>query len=301
MDYAKLLDSLKQTFIHQDNFFFDKHVPEFKQDGKLLGDYFNQLAVEPRGDNPPRFYHSFSPFDVISNKAPHHAVVFEAGKVLLNIDFDDYVAMRTAAMNAILLIALGVDSLKDKRVLLFGSGRIAIEAVKVLSSRFNLSTVDVITRSGDPTKIKQATENTGVTIKPGSLDDISLYDMIICHTQSAAPVLKIEHIDQIKEGAILTSFISSTDHGELPDEIYDITKANIVTDWDKTIIGAKDMQRAESANLFSNREVMYLKGLLQMTDKVDQAKRYTVYRSTGTPIQNLAVLKELIDYSESTT
>ena len=105
MDYTKLVDSIKQIFIDQDNYFFDKHVPEFTKDGKFLADYFNQLAVEPRGDNPPRFYHTFSPFDVISNKAPHHAVVFEAGEQLLNIEFDSYVSMRTAAMSAVVLLA----------------------------------------------------------------------------------------------------------------------------------------------------------------------------------------------------
>ncbi len=95
MEYLELLASIKQTFIDQDQFFFDKHVPEFVKDGKFLGDYFNQLAVEPQGDKPPRFYHTFSPFDVISNKAPHYAVVFEAGELLLNIEFDSYVSMRT--------------------------------------------------------------------------------------------------------------------------------------------------------------------------------------------------------------
>jgi ornithine cyclodeaminase/alanine dehydrogenase-like protein (mu-crystallin family) len=296
IDYSKLLASLQQTFINQDQYFFDKHVPEFKQDSKFLGDYFNQLAVEPLGEKPPRFYHTFSPFDIISNKAPHHAVVFEAGELLLNIEFDNYVSIRTAAMNAVVLKALGIDSLANKKVLLFGSGRIATEAVKILASELALTNIDVITRSGDLTNIKTVTETTGVTISTGDMDNIGQYDVIIHHTQTTSPIISKEQLADIKQGAVLTSFISSTEHGEFPDEIYDSTKANIITDWQQSLLGAKDLKRALDARQFDEQDLIYVKDLL--TDKsIDQSKQYTVYRSTGTPIQNLAILKELLNDS----
>lgn len=293
MDYTKLLASTKQTFIDQDNYFFDKHVPEFTNDGKFLADYFNQLAVEPRGDNPPRFYHTFSPFDVISNKAPHYAVVFEAGEQLLNIEFDSYVSMRTAAMSAVVLQALGTDSLADKKVLLFGSGKIATESAKILASELGLTSIDVITRSGDLTKIKEATAASGLTINTGSLDSLSQYDVIITHTQTTEPVISKEQLVSIKQGAFLASFISSTEHGEFPDEVYDKAKANVITDWPQTLTGAKDLKRALDAGQLNEQDLIYLKDLF--TGKsIDTGKQYTVYRSTGTPIQNLAVLKELV-------
>lgn len=293
MDYTKLLASTKQTFIDQDNYFFDKHVPEFTNDGKFLADYFNQLAVEPRGDNPPRFYHTFSPFDVISNKAPHYAVVFEAGEQLLNIEFDSYVSMRTAAMSAVVLQALGTDSLADKKVLLFGSGKIATESAKILASELGLTSIDVITRSGDLTKIKEATAASGLTINTGSLDSLSQYDVIITHTQTTEPVISKEQLVSIKQGAFLASYISSTEHGEFPDEVYDKAKANVITDWPQTLTGAKDLKRALDAGQLNEQDLIYLKDLF--TGKsIDTGKQYTVYRSTGTPIQNLAVLKELV-------
>lgn len=294
MDYTKLLESIKQTFIDQDNYFFDKHVPEFTKDGKFLADYFNQLAVEPRGDNPPRFYHTFSPFDVISNKAPHHAVVFEAGEQLLNIEFDGYVSMRTAAMSAVILQALGTDSLADKRVLLFGSGKIATESVKILSSELGLKTIDIVTRSGDLSSITAATEATGITINQGNADDITGYDVIICHTQTTEPVFKKEQLATIKQGAFLASFISSTEHGEFPDETYDSDEAHIITDWEPTLTSAKDLKRSLDDRRFSKKEVVYVKDLLT-NNLIDGTKWYTVYRSTGTPIQNMAVLKLLVE------
>lgn len=293
MNYTQLLASIKQTFIDQDNYFFDKHVPEFVKDGKFLGDYFNQIAVEPLGDKPPRFYHTFSPFDVISNKAPHYAVVFEAGEQLLNIEFDSYVSKRTAAMSAVVLQALGVGSLADKKVLLFGSGKIATESAKILASEFGLTSIDVITRSGDLTKIKTATTGSNLSISTGDTNNIGQYDVIIAHTQTAEPLFSSEQLANIKQGALLASFISSTEHGEFPDEVYDGTTANIITDWEQTLTGAKDLKRALDAQKFDKQDLIYLKDLL--TGKtIDQNKQYTVYRSTGTPIQNLAALKLLV-------
>ena len=290
MDYSKLITRLQQTFIHQDDFFFDKHVPEFKKDGKFLGDYFNQIAVESFGEKPPRFYHTFSPFDVISNKAPHYAAVFEDGRRILDIEFDKYVSIRTAAMNAVLLKGLGVTSLADKKVLLFGAGKIATEAIKILASELVLVEIDIITKSGDLTRISGNIPN--VLIKAGDRDNIAQYDVIICHTQSKESILSEEDVSKIKQGAILTSFISSTEHGEFPDSIYNSAKANIITDWDKTILGAKDLQRAKDKGLFN--DPVYVKDLLS-GGLIDKSKQYTVYRSTGTPIQNMAILKELLE------
>lgn len=294
MDYSKLLDSIKQTFIKQDEYFFDKHVPELVKDGKFIGDYFNQLAIEPLGNKPPRFYHTFSPFDVISNKAPHHAVVFEAGELLLDTEFDGYVSMRTAAMSGVILQALGTSSLADKKVLLFGSGKIATESVKILASELGLKNVDIVTRSGDLSGITAVTEATDVTINQGNARKISEYDVIICHTQTSEPIISSEQLASIKQGAFLASFISSTEHGEFPDEIYDGSKANIITDWEQTLTGgAKDLKRAYEAGTFSDDNLTYVKDLLD-GKQLDQSKQYTVYRSTGTPIQNMAVLKELL-------
>lgn len=293
MEYKSLVASIKQAFINQDRYFFDKHVPEFVKNGKFLGDYFNNIAVEPFEDKPPRFYHVFSPFDVISNKAPEYAVIFENDELILQVDFDRYIALRTAAMNAIVLEALGVADLANKKVLLFGSGKIASEAVNILTSELGLAGIDVITKSGDLTKIKSATEQSGVSINTGDIGNIGDYDVIICHTQSTEPVISKEQLTSIKQGAVLTSFISSTEHGEFPDEVFNSTQANIVTDWQQTLEGAKDLKRALEAGQFNEQDLVYVKDLLHGKG-IDQSKHYTVYRSTGTPIQNLAALQLLV-------
>jgi ornithine cyclodeaminase/alanine dehydrogenase-like protein (mu-crystallin family) len=215
--------------------------------------------------------------------------VFEGGKQLLNIEFDKYVSMRTAAMNAVVLNALNITDLSDKKVLIFGSGKIATETVKILASVFLLKEIDVISKTGNLAEITKAVKN--ISIQIGNIDDISKYDLIICHTKTDKPVISESHIQKIKHGAILTSFISSTEHGEFPDSIFNDKRANIITDWCQTILGAKDLQRAKEAGLFVDS--MYLKDLLS-GKTIDTSKQYTIYRSTGTPIQNLAVLKVLL-------
>ena len=67
----------------------------------------------------------------------------------------------------------------------------------------------------------------------------------------------------------------------------------MVTDWRQTILGAKDLNRALDSNLLNEEDLIYIKDLLSGS-KIDKEKQYTVYRSTGTPIQNLAVLKLLV-------
>ena len=201
MEYSNLLASIKQTFTDQDQFFFDKHVPEFAKDGKFLA------------------------------------------------EFDSYVSKRTAAMSAVVLQAIGTVNLADKKVLLFGSGKIATESAKILASELGLPNIDVITRSGDLTRIKAATSESNLVINAGDINNIGQYDIIIAHTQTTEPLFSREQLANIKQGAFLASF--------------------------------------------DEQDLIYLKDLF--TGKtIDQNKRYTVYRSTGTPIQNLAALKLLV-------
>lgn len=211
----------------------------------------------------------------------------------MNIDFDSFVSKRTAAMSTVVLQALGVGSLVDKKVLLFGSGKIATESLKILNFELGLTNIDVINRTRDFTNIRSEFKESNLSINAGFIKNIGKYDIIIAHTQTAEPLISNAQLTEIKQGAFLASFISSTEHGEFPDEIYDGKKANIIIDWEQTLVGAKDLKRALEAHKFDEHDLIYLKYLLS-GKAIDQNKQYTVYRSTGTPIQNLAALKLLV-------
>ncbi len=124
----ELADAIKDVFVHADDYQMDKYVRPFNQNGDFLGDCFNIIAVEPHGQKPPTFYHTFSPYDVISGKAPDQALVFEDGELLLNLPFAAYIRQRTGVMAPLILRELGVKSLVDKKGLLIGSGGTAQSA-----------------------------------------------------------------------------------------------------------------------------------------------------------------------------
>ncbi len=294
IDIQDLITSIEQVFIDQDKYYFDDYIPEFMHEGKFLGDYYNRIMVEPRVGKPPIFYHTLSPFDVISNKSITRALVFESAKCLLDVDFTDYLAMRTGVMSAIILKAIGVKNLKSKKVLLIGVGSVARHALSALKRTFNdLDQVECISRSGSLGEITKYGQQLGIDISTGNLDNLSEYDFIFCHTNTDKVILTKEHKDHIKPGAVIASFLSSTEHGEVDDSYFDASKANIICDWERTSGTVKDLGRALKNKQLTQGEILLLKDLLIGAKKIDSRKAYTIYRSGGTSIQNLAVLKLL--------
>lgn len=292
---SDLLINLKSVFLDQDKYYFDKHVPEFMHNGDFLGDCYSMIMVEPKATNPPRFFHTFSPFDVISSKAPDRALVYENGNLLLDIDFAKYIAMRTGAMDTLVLQGIGAETLKNKNILYIGSGKIAHASLEVLKNHFgDVLQIDCINNSGDFTDLSNVSHSLGIVINKGDLKNIEKYDYIFCHTNTKEPILTKDLLSKIKHGAVITTTISSTEHGEVTDEYFDTKNANVICDWQQTLIEAKDINRSIENGLIQKEEVVLLKTLLSNPTILSLTKNYTIYRSTGTPLQNLAVLQLLV-------
>jgi ornithine cyclodeaminase/alanine dehydrogenase-like protein (mu-crystallin family) len=81
---------------------------------------------------------------------------------------------------------------------------------------------------------------------------------------------------------------------EVSEDFYDAKRANIIGDWEQTITRATDFIDAVKKGLAHDEDMILMKDLLSGKRKVDASKAYTIYRSTGTPIQNLAVLQALL-------
>ncbi len=289
----ELLESIKQTFKDHEKYKFDKYIPEFEVEGKYAGDFYNFFIFEPRGTNPPRFYHTVSPYDPISKKSPDQALVFENGKVILNIDFTDYVKKRTGVMDSLLLNAMGVQTLSGK-VLYLGSGKVARASLSTLKECFSdLMSVDCINASGDLSEITSLGESIKVNINPGDLKKLSEYAYIFCHTNSHSPVLTNDLQAKLKPGVIITTYADAIDKGEVDDEFFDSSKANIVCDWERTLTDAKELKRAVENSKVDKEQAIFMVDLLGGNKKIDTSKGYTIYRSSGTPMQNVAVLKLL--------
>jgi ornithine cyclodeaminase/alanine dehydrogenase-like protein (mu-crystallin family) len=288
-----LADSVKQVFLDQDKYHLDKYVPEFKINGKYFADCFNTTIVEPLGKQPPIFYHTYSPYDIVSKKAPNQGLVFQDGEVILNVDFTPYIPKRTAVMSSLVIGALGTKELTG-RLLLAGTGRVAREALTALKEHFpTLASIDFINTKGVDPSFNEYASKLGLKATPRSLQRHGHYDIIICHTSAQSPILTADSIEKIKQGALIASFVSEN-FCELAEEYYDTNNVNVIIDWEQTIAHSAELQRAVDKKIADPAKMIYLRDLFNGSKTMDTSKKYTVYRSHGTPMQDLAALKLLL-------
>ncbi len=291
-----LAKSIKNIFLNQEKFIFDKYVPEFTWEGKFFGYYYNSIMIEPLGDKPPIFYHSLSPFDIVSHKAPDQAVVFQDGKVLLNIDFANYVNQRTGIMDALLLQTLGIKTLTKKNILFIGTGKVATCSLTSLKALYpDMELAYFLNSRGHAEEFVTVGKEVGVEIKEGNLSDINVYDFIFCHADPKEIILTTDMKKQIKKGAVITSFITTAGQAEVADDYFDTENANVIIDWDKTLETGADIKRLVEKGILPADKMIRLKDLFAEKTKLNSNAHYTLYRSHGTPMQNLAMLKLLLE------
>ncbi|HSW65796.1 MAG TPA: hypothetical protein VLI54_01495 [Bacillota bacterium] len=289
-----LAKSIKQVFIDADKYPMDKHVPSFRVDGTFLGDCFNYTIVEPVEGKPPIFYHTYSPYDVVSHKAPDQALIFQDGALLLNADFAGYVSQRTGVMSALVLQALGVTTLADKKFLMVGTGAIAQCALRALKALYpDLAACAFMNSGSEASDFIALADKLGISCTRGTIGAIQEYDYIICHSAATQPVLTAEMCTRIKPGAVIASFVSE-DKVELAPEFYDAEHANVLIDWDQTIKDSPELNEAVTRTIANPERIIRLRELFNGSAILKPDAQYTVYRSHGTPMQNLAVLKLLL-------
>ena len=288
----KVLKNIESAFANEQKYELRKSVEEI-HDGKgdFLGDFVNFLMVD-KDANPPIFYFAGGPFDIVSKQDPQQALVWKGGKMLLNTDFTDYAAMRTGAMDSIALKLCGIDSLGTRKVLMFGVGRTGRWSLRILKEVFvDLAEIDYINSTNTSSKQFEAfAAEWGVKTSVGHRNALEDYDIILFHTNTTEPILKEEDINRIKSGAIITTFLGSEKpYGEVADAFY-CEDSNIVLDWEKNLKRAKDILDSGT----SEKDIIYLKDLLNHQSKLSDVKKYTIFRFVGTPMQNIGVLQALI-------
>jgi len=294
LDYKKLGAAIKNVYVESDKYQLSKDVPTFEMNGKYVGDFFNFTMFEPDGENPPTFYHIFSPYDIISGKSAQQAAVFRSGEMIMHTDFTPYMRQRTGVMSSLVLQALGMTELGSKKVAYLGTGNIAQSDLEALKEHFSdLKEVAHVNKSGDAHDFKNLADKLGVQVTDGNLAHIGEYDVIICHTSSKAPVLTAEMRSSIKQGAVILAF-SSEDFTEVATEYFDSSEANILIDWDQTIDEAPELKAAVESGLAKKDKIIRLRELFKGAVGDGSLKRYTIYRSHGTPMQNLGAMQLLM-------
>lgn len=300
LDYTELAKAIKKVYVAGDKYQLNKHVPTFQKDGTYVGDFFNFTMMELDGNNPPIFYHNYSPYDVISGKSTDHAVVLRSGEVIMSTVFTPYMQQRTGVMTSVVLKALGTAEVETLKVLYIGTGSIACCDLAALKAHYPiLKQITYINRSGVAEDFVKLAGDIGVECINGKLDHISEFDVIICHTDSKEPVLTSAMKDKIKLRAVIMVY-SSEDFTEVATEYFDTDCANLIIDWEQTIEEAPELKQAVD-NGQANRDKIITLEKLFAANATDKTKKYTIYRTHGTPIQNLAAMQLLMQRAQPST
>lgn len=293
LDLTTLAQNIEKVFLEQDKYVFEKKVTEFNINGKFAGDIINFLMFDP-STIPPTFYEVSTPFDLISKKAPQHALVYRDGKCIFQADYTEYAAMRTGIMDSVILRHTH-SNLGGLKILMFGSGKTAAWAIKGLAELTpEIKRVDYFSLNGRKEAFEAMGLEHGIELRyvEGWRELLSSYDIVTCHTRTEAPFLLKEDIPSIKPGAQIHSFITSTEHGELADELY-TDSVTLVSDWPKILGYNKILMRAVENKRVTPEKIVYLKELFGGSYEQNEKAPYTIVQMGGTPIQNLAVLQML--------
>ncbi len=293
LNLKNLGEKITEAFINQNQFVFAKVITDLKNGDVSVGDWFNYLMCDPKS-NPPIFYQVSSPFDMVSKKAPQHALVFQNGKCILQTSYTDYAAMRTGILDALVLKSLDVKQLSDKKVLICGAGKTASWSLKGLKAYFpDLKEITYLTTESKRSEFEDLAKTLGVKAHHTTDNNPSEYDIILCHTNTKDSIFKDPTL--IKPGAILTGFISSTPYGEFCDDFYNSDLANILIDWDMNLPRMGFIERAVTNGKVKKEEIVDLKDLFKGSYVPKANAKYTLFTSIGTPIQNIALLKMLVE------
>lgn len=298
MKAAQLIESIRDVFLHQPNYLMQKYVPEFYKGGELVGDYFNFITFELLQNLPPRIYHTVSPFDTVSQKAPEHALIFHDGKLELSMEFTELSAMRTGVMDALLLQTLGIEDMKQKRVIMYGTGRIARWSLRYLKEIYpDICQVDIVNSSGNADSFIEFASEIEIAAVLQNKPTLELYDVIILHTNAESAVLSPDDVTRIKKGAIITSYRTSSKVGELAAEFFDTEKHRVIVDWEQSLL-VGELKTAQEKRLLQKNQVLSLVDVLQGNMLLD-GNDFTVFRSMGTPMQDVAILKVMSNQTTS--
>lgn len=291
MDYQSILSQIREAFIHQDRFSGDKKVVDFfDTDNHFQWDIYNFYIRELLADGSPQYYTTTSPYDVSWKSAPQQALVFHGEKLIFSTDFTEAVKIRTGCMDTIFLHALGVQSISDKKILIVWSGGTAKYSYLFLKDSFaDIWGIDYTNRSWKNTEFESLGH-----LRYVETPDLSEYDIILLHAHVDEPYLKTAHKNQIKDGAIIISYGGKTPECDI-DPAFFTSAETVIVDMHTNIENLKPLKIALEKWSINQEEVIDLGQLIRGESTVDTNKHITVCISWWTYIQNIAMMKYMMN------
>ena len=289
----EVVSVIKDAFLNQDQFSMYRDIHEhFGNENNFVGDdhvfsIFNKKANE--------FYFVISPYDIISKKAPQHALVFKNGELATSLDFTGLADLRTGVLDTLLLQSLNIKNIGSKKILYFGTGSITQWSIKVLKASYpELKKVYCINRSnGLNEDLINLSNKLDIEIKITSKDNLGDFDYIFCHTNADKPVIDQSDANKLKANVVVASYLTSYDFEEIDDSYWNTSQSNVIVSWDKEVQNSKDLQRAVKSEKIEPSKLITLKAILEGKEAIDGNQRI-FFRSAGTPIQNAGILSYIL-------
>jgi hypothetical protein len=291
LDKVLLVERIREQFTKIEQLKYRRTLLEFFDDqGKFLGDNVFETTFKLRNGDAPLVYEVSGPYDVVSKEYATNARVYYRAELQFECDMKSGIFQRTAAM-----VWLYLDTLKriPKKTLLIGAGKVALQTSAYLK-HFSpaLESIDYqdLTRKTD---FEHQLQELGLTAQYLSDPDFSMYDTIIIATNTNTCIIHERNFSTLKPGTVIVSLCTTSQSGEISEEIYARTNLNIFLDYNLSKTFTEDMRKANNLG-YLDKAILFHDILAGQSD-FDLATKVNIIRLTGTPLQNVAVIDMMLE------
>jgi ornithine cyclodeaminase/alanine dehydrogenase-like protein (mu-crystallin family) len=292
IDKSKLVGKIKQIFLNQDAYLYSRKLIEiFDQNGKFIGDNFNETIFKLNGDLPPIIFETSGPYDVFTNDYSHFARIIHNTKLLYQCDFKPGNMQRTAAMTPLFFQTLNHS---PKKVLLVGPGKVNTKVAEFLAHFYpKIPSLDYSHPTNAKPEFEKIIAALGIQARYVFQPSFADYDTIIMATKTKEPIINQSNFSTIKPGTILVSYYTTGQAGEIEPELYGRENIQIFMDHPDNKIFTADMRKAHEKGYLDS--AVFLVDLLKGNNSVDTKSKINIIRLCGTSFQNAAVMEMVME------
>ena len=292
LEKRQLVDAIKQVFLHQNQYLYSRKLEEiFDQNGKFIGDNFNETIFKLNRDKPPIIFETSGPFDVFTNDYSHFARIIHNTELVYQCNFKPGNMQRTAAMSVVFFEVL---QHVPKKVLLIGPGNVNSKVAEFLAHFYpKITSLDYAHPINSRPAFEEKLADLGIATNYEQQPDFGKYDTIIMATKTKEPIINQNNISAIKPGTFIVSYYTTGQAGEVDPELYSREDMQIFIDHPDNKIFTADMRKANEKGYLD--KAMFLTDLLKENSLPDTQSKINVIRLCGTSFQNAAVMEMMME------
>jgi len=292
LEKNELVSKIKHIFLNFEQYKYNRVLIEFFTDENIfIGDNVLETTFKIQKNSAPIIYEVSGPYDAKSNSYPTIARVFYEGNLIYECDLKPGILQRTAAMTWLYIDVL---EHKPERILLFGGGNLSFHIASYLKGYIpNLMKIDYNDVEQKRNRFETPLREIGLTVNFTPTHDLSHYDTIIMATNTKDYILHARNISQIKPGTLVISLCTTSQMGEISEDIYNRHDVNVFLDYPETKTFTADMKKANTLG-YLEKGILFL-DIIKKRASYDLRSKVNIVRLSGTPMQNVAVIDMMLE------